>query len=85
MGLASGLQLLLGIEGEGGDAARMHRVEVAALITSLSKFGKAITIVSQFEAEIAARSQDGGGGGGGGGGAVEERGAMAAVDPMSPF
>lgn len=57
LGLASGLQLLIGGDGN-NDAARMHRVEVAALVTALSKFGKAITIVSEFEAEIASRSKN---------------------------
>ena len=56
LGLASALQMLLGERGGGGDAARMHRVEVAAMITFLAKLAKAISIVSAFEDEIAAEA-----------------------------
>lgn len=54
LGVNTGMQILLGQEGRGGDAARMHRVEVAALITTLRKFLSTIQTVRRMEAELAA-------------------------------
>ena len=49
LGIATAMQVLLGAEGRGGDSSRLHRVEIAALITTLGKFASAIQIVSEFE------------------------------------
>lgn len=43
LGLSTALQILLGRTGEGGDPNRIHRVELAALMTVLSKFSTAIS------------------------------------------
>ena len=40
LGLATGLQILLGTEGDGGDVDSLHRVEVASLITLAAKFSE---------------------------------------------
>lgn len=42
MGLSTALQILLGNKGEGGEIERIHRVELATLMTSLDKFSRAI-------------------------------------------
>lgn len=42
LGLSTALQVLLGRSGEGGDPNRIHRVELAAMLTTLSKFSNAI-------------------------------------------
>lgn len=44
MGLSTALQLLVGRTGEGTDATRVHRVEVAALMTTVHKFAGAINL-----------------------------------------
>lgn len=49
LGLATAMQVLLGAEGRGGDAQRLHRVEIAALVTTLSKFASAIEFVVEME------------------------------------
>jgi len=49
LGLAVGLQLIVGQEGEGGDYATLHRVEVAALLTTAAKFAHAISVIDKFE------------------------------------
>lgn len=49
LGLATALSVLLGAGGRGGDSARLHRVEVAALISTLGKFASAVQIVQEFE------------------------------------
>lgn len=54
LGVNTAMQILLGREGRGGDAARMHRVEVAALIATLQKFLSTIQTVRAMEAELAA-------------------------------
>ncbi|KAG8470208.1 hypothetical protein KFE25_008629 [Diacronema lutheri] len=59
LGVNTGMQILLGREGRGGDAARMHRVEVAALITTLHKFLSSIQTVRSMEAELAAAGRVG--------------------------
>lgn len=43
LGLSTALQILLGRTGDGGDPNRIHRVELAALLTTLSKFSNAIS------------------------------------------
>uniref|UniRef100_A0A7S4QTG6 Endoplasmic reticulum oxidoreductin 1 n=1 Tax=Ditylum brightwellii TaxID=49249 RepID=A0A7S4QTG6_9STRA len=43
LGLSTALQVLLGSGGEGGDELKMHRVELAALMTTLSKFSTAVS------------------------------------------
>lgn len=42
MGLSTAFQLLLGRSGDGGDVKMVHRVELAALMTTLSKFSTAV-------------------------------------------
>jgi len=42
MGLSTALQILVGRMGEGGDPTRVHRVELAALMTTLHKCSRAI-------------------------------------------
>ena len=42
MGLSTALQINLGRNGEGEDPNRIHRVELAALITTLYKFSRAV-------------------------------------------
>jgi hypothetical protein len=42
LGLSTALQIHLGRTGEGGDPNRIHRVELAALLTTITKFSKAI-------------------------------------------
>jgi len=42
MGVSTALNLLLGDTGAGGDAKKMHRVDLAALMTALGKFSTAV-------------------------------------------
>jgi len=42
LGLSTALQIHLGRTGEGGDPNRIHRVELAALLTTIHKFAKAV-------------------------------------------
>ena len=42
LGLCTAFQILLGQTGEGGDVKRVHRVELAALMTTLAKFSSAV-------------------------------------------
>jgi hypothetical protein len=49
MGLSTALQILVGRTGEGGDTARIHRVELAALMTTLHKFSNAVAFVQQMQ------------------------------------
>jgi hypothetical protein len=42
MGISTALNLLLGQTGAGGDAKKIHRVELAALMTTLGKFATAV-------------------------------------------
>ena len=46
------LQVLLGRSGEGGDATRIHRVELAAMMTTLSKFSTSIRYCTEISEEI---------------------------------
>lgn len=48
MGFSTALQILVGKTGEGGDAKRVHRVELAALMTTLYKFSRALETCQQF-------------------------------------
>lgn len=49
LGLSTALQVLLGRTGEGGDATRVHRVELAALMTTLSKFSNAVSFCQKMQ------------------------------------
>lgn len=53
MGLSTAFQLLLGRSGEGGDVKRVHRVELAALMMSLSKFATAVKFCQEMKEETA--------------------------------
>lgn len=57
LGINTAMQILLGKEGRGGDAARMHRVEVAALITTLGKFLRSVQTVRSMEDIISTKRQ----------------------------
>ena len=50
MGLSTAFQLLVGSTGEGGDITRVHRVELAALMTTLYKFSRAVEICQKMQA-----------------------------------
>lgn len=52
LGLSTALQVLLGRSGEGGDTTRIHRVELAALITTLSKFSTAVRYCTELSSKI---------------------------------
>lgn len=47
LGLSTALQIHLGRAGEGGDPERVHRVELAALLTTINKFSKAVEYCKQ--------------------------------------
>jgi ERO1-like protein alpha len=49
LGLATALQLLVGQRGEGGDPNKVHRVELAALLTTLHKFSTAIQFCQEMK------------------------------------
>lgn len=49
MGLSTAFQVLLGGDGEGGDLKKIHRVEIAALMTTLSKFSTAISFCKRMK------------------------------------
>jgi hypothetical protein len=49
LGLTTALQILVGQSGEGGDPDRVHRVELAALMTTLHKFSRAIKICQEMQ------------------------------------
>lgn len=49
MGLSTAFQLLVGDTGKGGDITRVHRVELAALMTTLYKFSRAVEICQQMQ------------------------------------
>jgi len=53
LGLSVAMSILLGDEGRGGDAGRLHRVEIAALVSTLGKFANAIQIVGEMEERTA--------------------------------
>jgi len=47
LGLSTALQIHLGRSGEGGDPNRIHRVELAALVSTINKFSKAVEFCKQ--------------------------------------
>jgi hypothetical protein len=49
MGLSTAFQVLLGRDGEGGDLKKIHRVEIAALMTTLSKFSTAVSFCNRMK------------------------------------
>jgi hypothetical protein len=49
MGLSTALQILVGRNGEGGDPTRVHRVELATLMTTLHKFSSAIKFCQEMQ------------------------------------
>jgi len=49
MGLSTAFQVLLGRSGEGGDVNRIHRNELAALMTTLSKFSTAVSYCNEMK------------------------------------
>jgi len=51
MGLSTAFQILVGPKGEGGDVKRVHRVELAALMTTLYKFARAVDLCQQMTQE----------------------------------
>jgi len=53
MGLSTAFQLLLGKGGEGGDVRVVHRVELAALMTTLSKLSTAVKYCTEMTAKSA--------------------------------
>jgi hypothetical protein len=48
LGLTTALQILVGRTGEGGDPNRVHRVELAALMTTLHKCSRAIQLCQEM-------------------------------------
>jgi len=52
LGLSTALQVLLGQTGEGGDPNKIHRVELAALMTTLAKFSSAIQYCTKISKQI---------------------------------
>lgn len=48
MALSTALQIHLGRSGEGGDPSRMHRVELAALMSTIYKFSRAVEFCQQM-------------------------------------
>jgi hypothetical protein len=48
MGLSTALQIHLGRTGEGADTSRIHRVELAALLSTTYKFSKAVQYCKQM-------------------------------------
>jgi len=52
LGISTALQILLGSTGEGGDPTRIHRVEIAALMTVLSKFSKAVQYCNKMSHQL---------------------------------
>jgi len=49
LGLSTALQLTLGHRGGGGDVAKIHRVELAALVTALGKFSSGIDLCVEMQ------------------------------------
>lgn len=54
LGVAVALSIILGMDGEGGDVERLHRIEVAALITTAGKFASAIKFCTEMERKLQA-------------------------------
>ena len=49
LGMSTALQLAVGHRGTGGDVAKIHRVELAALVTSLGKFSTSINLCLEMQ------------------------------------
>ncbi|KAL7522573.1 hypothetical protein ACHAWX_007271 [Stephanocyclus meneghinianus] len=49
LGLSTALQLAVGHRGTGGDVEKVHRVELAALVTSLGKFSSGIELCLEMQ------------------------------------
>jgi len=49
LGLSTALQLAVGHRGTGGDATKIHRVELAALVTAMGKFSGGIDLCLQMQ------------------------------------
>lgn len=49
MALSTALQILIGRTGEGGDVNRIHRVELACLMSTLYKFSRTIALCQQMK------------------------------------
>jgi hypothetical protein len=49
MGLSTALQILVGQTGQGGELERVHRVELAALVTTLYKFSRAVKFCKEMQ------------------------------------
>lgn len=49
LGLSTALQLAVGHRGAGGDVAKIHRVELAALVTALGKFSSGIDLCLEMQ------------------------------------
>ena len=50
LGLTTAMQILVGRTGEGGDPEKVHRVELAALMTTLHKFATAVKFCQEMQA-----------------------------------
>lgn len=50
LGLSTALQLAVGHGGTGGDAKKVHRVELAALVTAMGKFSNGIELCLKMQA-----------------------------------
>ena len=57
LGMSVAMSVLLGDEGLERDTARLHRVEIAALVSTLGKFVSAIQIVGRMEQRAAMRAE----------------------------
>lgn len=49
LGLSTALQLVVGHRGNGGDVGKIHRVELAALVTSMGKFLSGIELCQEMQ------------------------------------
>lgn len=49
LGLTTAFQILVGQRGEGGDPEKVHRVELAALMTTLHKFSLAVKLCTEMK------------------------------------
>jgi hypothetical protein len=49
LGLSTALQLAVGHRGTGGDVTKIHRVELAALLTAVGKFSSGIDLCLEMQ------------------------------------
>ena len=49
LGLSTALQLLVGHRGTGGDVTKVHRVELAALVTTMGKFSSGLDLCLEMQ------------------------------------